>query len=219
MDAATALVEVRNTGRTGRGLFTTRAAASGQVLVQEAPLCIPPRIPRIPSIPHGQGAWPTGTWALTHEVIESGLMGEVLGWGATPMPWSAMRWDSTDEAARQRLVDAYARHKNEVFRLHATLCSVNIITGGRHALYRLGSFVNHACDPSADQLVVDGDAFVLVARRDLAPNTEVTVSYVPSVSVHPDMEAEMVDLRRSALLDLFGFTCACDACAPRACEE
>lgn len=164
-------------------------------------------------MPPGQGAWPTGVWALTHEVIKRGLMDEVLGWGATPLAWSAMRWDSTDEAARQRLVDAHACPANEVYRLYATLCSVNIITGGAPALYRQGSFVNHSCDPSAR--LVDGDAFVLVASRDLAPNTEVTTTYSPLVAGHPD-HRDMMELRREVLQATFGFTCACDVCV--ACE-
>ena len=76
------------------------------------------------------------------------------------------------------------------------------------ALFGLPSLANHSCAPSAAPAWGGQDApastLRLVALRDLAPGEAVTLSYI-------DDELP-VRVRRSQLLDGYGFECGCARC-------
>ena len=73
--------------------------------------------------------------------------------------------------------------------------------------YALQSCINHSCDPNAhamkrDEEDVDGAA-VILAKQDIAPGQEVTISYID--------ESMGYDDRQRALQD-YGFQCRCPRC-------
>jgi MFS superfamily sulfate permease-like transporter len=70
-------------------------------------------------------------------------------------------------------------------------------------LYLWGDMANHACLPTARWLH-EGSRLLLIANVELVAGAEVTISYLP-----PTMAPE----QRAAALALYGFVCACAACA------
>lgn len=74
------------------------------------------------------------------------------------------------------------------------------------AVFPLVSGINHSCDPNCEVAYVEDNGVMIVARRDIAAEEELTISYVD-----PDMDDED---RREELEETYGFECACAKCAP-----
>ena len=72
-------------------------------------------------------------------------------------------------------------------------------------IWYIPSFINHSCLPTSSQRFI-GDISVITANRDLAINSEITISYV---SVYEMLTAEE---RRAELRDRWGFRCECELC-------
>lgn len=72
--------------------------------------------------------------------------------------------------------------------------------------YRVTCCANHSCCPNASRSVdtfVSDHTLTLIAQRDIAPNEEITISYID--------ETEAYEQRSVALLD-YGFVCDCPKC-------
>lgn len=83
-----------------------------------------------------------------------------------------------------------------------------------YSAYFASSFVSHSCGPNAIWSEDDAGGHVLRARRDIAPNDEVTISYLEEhVLLHS------ADTRRASLQSTKLFLCTCERCAPAAIAD
>ncbi|KAH9520079.1 SET and MYND domain-containing protein 5 [Bulinus truncatus] len=80
------------------------------------------------------------------------------------------------------------------------------------ALYQLQSSCNHSCVPNAEVTYPNGNnTLVMVALRDIAPEEEVTISYLNSCHLERGRHT-----RQKALRENYLFTCSCERCLSEA---
>lgn len=86
------------------------------------------------------------------------------------------------------------------------------------ALYRVASYINHSCAPSARPVFASGTAELsIVAAQDIKAGEEITVSYVDTKKRSKDKN--LADARKHRRLELargWGFACDCTRCAEEA---
>jgi len=78
----------------------------------------------------------------------------------------------TDEVAYERYDDtSMKRHHTFLFAVDDDL-SIDGAVGGNDS-----RFINHSCEPNCEAWIEDGDRVIIYARRDIAPNVELTYDY------------------------------------------
>lgn len=103
---------------------------------------------------------------------------------------------------------------NEVFRLHSLVCSVNLQPElDAQGVYGLGSYLNHACQPST-HISWQGRRLVLTPARDIAAGEEITFCFVPDSSLEPVRAMFVPTPSREQALQMvlktsLGFECRC----------
>jgi SET domain len=75
---------------------------------------------------------------------------------------------------------------------------------GGTAIYALSSMLNHSCDPNLDVVMSKGGFVEFRAREDIAPFSELHITYLDSS--HP------FKVRQARLMQGYGFTCTCRLC-------
>ena len=76
------------------------------------------------------------------------------------------------------------------------------------AVYFIPSLCNHSCDPNVDVGFEDGSSrMTLRARREIEAGEELSITYVDAGLPR--------ETRQRTLLQGYGFTCMCPACAAR----
>ena len=112
---------------------------------------------------------------------------------------SKLQWYKTEPTERTSMQDRY----RQVFEINGWTHN-----GGTIVAVATGSFFNHSCQPDF-RIWIDAkgqQTMSIMAKRDIAPGREVSVSYLG-----PRMLQMRVD-KRQALLSHWGFYCGCEKC-------
>ena len=207
-------VEIR-TSNLGRALFATSRFDAGDVILSERPLVTVPGN----DIPPGWVAM-NGCWRLVEALIrERAKLVEFNSW--------QLHLGSTVPIDELSLMDERSLHKryriprNVLRSLYRRMVAYNI--GYRdeldetYSIYHLLSLMNHACRPKArlvqKPIGAAGIMVSLVAIGPLQRGEEITWCYMGDDDTFLQSTYEK---RQRALLDRFGFSCACALCKEEA---
>jgi hypothetical protein len=193
-----------------RGLFAARSYEQGDLILEESPL-----------LTATETASSSGAWELTRALLMDPEHQELRAWvraefGSNPQIFvqggNPHDWSPEDAELCRRLAAAAGLPEQEVKRTYAAVGMINLtvsLPGSPEpfvfGIYRLLSYVNHSCEPSA-ALDLRGPVRRLVAARNIREGQEITMLYL-----HESM-LQLVDVR-AYLQQVFGFECRCSRCA------
>ena len=212
-DGAVAPFEVRRTACSGIGLYATRLIGRGECLLSEAPIATW-RVKAGASDAEKAASFDAMAAQLTSEQVDAILQlsqdakyGEVqtlLGtWQTNGLPINYERVGAGGQRAAASAADGHEGNAQGGREAHAHAHA----QGGREAaVFATICRLNHACAPNchAEWNARMGREAVH-ALRDISAGEELTISYLPP-------RGSVREARQKALLERFGFKCACALC-------
>jgi tetratricopeptide (TPR) repeat protein len=190
--------EVRESPGRGRGLFSLRDVAAGEVIMVEKGYCVVQKgVQTAVTFDVRDERIRVAAVGLERSVVER-LMGNPEEIGAVMDLFGD--WEGGEGKGVYGTDDGPVV---DVFRVHDIVARNAFGMGERGAgLWMRAAYINHSCIPNAEREFV-GDLMVLRATRDIAAGEEIVHSYD---------ESGDYDARRETLQATWGFGCDCALC-------
>ncbi|KAK4119744.1 hypothetical protein N657DRAFT_649890 [Parathielavia appendiculata] len=198
--------EVRESPGKGRGLFTVKNVAVGEVILCEKAFCVAWRVQTAVTCDVRDDRIRVAAVGLERAVVER-LMGNPSEIGMVMDLFGD--WDGGAASGLQKTVDGPVV---DVFRIHDIVARNAFGLGqdtGNAGLWVRAAYINHSCIPNAEREFI-GDLMVVRAVRDIAAGEEIVLSYD---------ESGDYDARQRSLLTTWGFECGCALCAAEKGDE
>ena len=191
----------------GMQLLATAPIAAGEEILREKPLV---------AVAGSDGELGSPAWDLTHRLIaDTRLRDAYYAWQQRST--TAHESSRQDREIERLMARRYGLPPAMVSKLHAGVgaCQVGYGPGeGQHlghGLYQTLGRVNHACDPSAELVLIDGASGEqgLRALKDIQPGQEITRTYIDDAS---GFLGRNFLVRNVTLVSRMGFVCRCPRC-------
>ena len=203
------MLELRETAVSGRGWYSKSFHPKGTLLLSEFPLvAVPDNAQKFPGIDSGD------TYSLVYQILDLNLVEtvsdlhcpSVITERISQLPKALVDLAETRRLAPAdllRLVGQVSLNSlGTAFfpeRLDFDVYDASQSTG----IFGQASFFNHSCTPSAFRYSDAGDLLVVRAARDIQPEEQVTISYIPNEVLLEDAGT------RHSFLDGRDFQCLC----------
>jgi hypothetical protein len=198
--------EVKQSSIHGSGLFATEAYEVGDVVLTEQPLAVSTAVqPDSPLY--------TLAWTLTSAMVPCA---ESIA-SCAPLAHQALQWEDKDDVALKYLAEKYHKTRNDIYKLYATVASVNVRIRDMHetiAVYQAVSYLNHSCDANCI-CEYERERLQLRTLRNIKQHEELTIDFIEittSKDISSDYDTELHTLKRQYLQQLYAIDCKCAVC-------